>query len=120
VYTQYENYIQRLIEKIQSLEQENINFKKQTEVKFQMLEEENNELKEKLSEIKPIHIENMNYKIQELHVKELTGTLNIGMTALTDPEKIKKWMSESNEEDITLNDMEQNNDEMNNKNDQGG
>lgn len=76
----------------------------QLEKKLEELEEENKELKEKLENIKPINIENINYKIQELTVKELSGTLNIGMTALTDPENIKKLMEEH--EDITFNNMD--------------
>ncbi|SDN63295.1 Spore germination protein GerPC [Fictibacillus solisalsi] len=44
------------------------------------LQHENQSLKEALSNIKPVNIENINYKIQELHVKELKGTLNIGLT----------------------------------------
>ncbi|MGG1572619.1 spore germination protein GerPC [Fictibacillus sp. NRS-1165] len=44
------------------------------------LQHENHTLREALNNIKPINIENINYKIQELHVKELKGTLNIGLT----------------------------------------
>ncbi|MEX2416131.1 MAG: spore germination protein GerPC [Paenibacillaceae bacterium] len=50
-------------------------------------------MKERLSQIKTITIENINYIIQELTVQQLSGTLNIGMSALTDPEEIKKWLN---------------------------
>ncbi len=108
MYFQYQNYIQNLIEKIQKLEIESQDFQRQSEVKFKLLKEENEKLKEVINGIKPIHIENINYKIQELDVKELSGTLNIGMTALDDPEKIKQWIQDSDEKDIQFNDMEQN------------
>ncbi|ANE45447.1 hypothetical protein SY83_02915 [Paenibacillus swuensis] len=70
---------------------------RQLEAKQQFLEQEQAVLKEQLQSIKPIHIENINYKIQELTVSELSGTLNIGMTALTDHEQLQKWLSESSE-----------------------
>ncbi|EIT84904.1 hypothetical protein A374_13165 [Fictibacillus macauensis ZFHKF-1] len=44
------------------------------------VQRENQMLKETVQSMKPITIENVNYKIQELHVKELKGTLNIGIT----------------------------------------
>ncbi len=53
---------------------------------------------ERLEGIKPIRIEAINYKIQELTVKELSGTLNIGMTALSDPEEIGKWFNGKQEQ----------------------
>jgi hypothetical protein len=107
LHTQFHEYIQRLVEKVQNLEQDNMNFVKETKQRFHLIENENEKLKEKLAQIKPIHIENINYKIQELDVKELKGTLNIGMTALTDAEKLKEWIGESEGEDIQFNDMEQ-------------
>ncbi|WP_134700087.1 spore germination protein GerPC [Ammoniphilus sp. YIM 78166] len=86
----------------------NSNLLKQLEERIEQLEKQNEELKEKVDKIKPITIENINYKIQELTVEELSGTLNIGMTALTDPEELKKWMGEAEEgEAVVLNDMEQ-------------
>ncbi|WP_218838252.1 spore germination protein GerPC [Bacillus sp. FJAT-45350] len=72
--------------------------------KIEDIEEENKQLKEKIENLQPITIENINYKIQELTVKELSGTLNIGMTALTDPENIKKLINEH--DDIKFNDLD--------------
>jgi spore germination protein PC len=82
------------------------------EQRLHQLEEENVKLKQQVEQIKPVHIENINYKIQELVVRELKGTLNIGMTALTDPNEIKKWVREAEGEDIELNDMEQDHNDL--------
>lgn len=79
----------------------------QFEQRLQQLEQENQRLRQQVEQMKPIHIENINYKIQELSVKELKGTLNIGMTALTDSDEIKKWLGEEEGEEITLTDVEQ-------------
>lgn len=97
MYYSYDHYFQQLEQRLLQLEQ-----------RLLQLEEENHHLKTELQQIKPLHIENINYKIQELVVKELKGTLNIGMTALSDAEEIKKWMSatEEQEEDIQLNDLD--------------
>jgi hypothetical protein len=46
--------------------------------------------------MKCVNIENINYKIQELTVQQLSGTLNIGMSALTDPEEVNKWLGAHN------------------------
>ncbi len=67
--------------------------KKQVEERLSALESEHAQLKERMNQIKTISIENINYKIQELTVQQLSGTLNIGMSALTDPEEIKKWLA---------------------------
>lgn len=84
------------------------NFWQQIELRIQALEQENQQLKEAVQQIKPIHIENINYKIQELSVKELKGTLNIGLTSLKDPEEVKKWLQESEDgAEVQLEDIEQ-------------
>ncbi|GAE24885.1 hypothetical protein JCM9140_847 [Halalkalibacter wakoensis JCM 9140] len=57
--------------------------------------------------MKPINIENINYKIQELTVEELSGNLMIGMTALGDAEDLKDILS--NNEKIQFNDIDTNN-----------
>ena len=44
------------------------------EDKLTKSEKENEELKKMVKELKPIHIENLNYKIQELVVREFIGT----------------------------------------------
>lgn len=78
------------------------------EDKLTKLEKENEELKKMVKELKPIHIENLNYKIQELVVQELSGTLNIGLTGEIDEKQIKNWLEkeEKEGEPIVPQDME--------------
>lgn len=59
--------------------------------KLSKLEQENKQLAQKLSEVRPIRIDAIHYKVQELSVHELSGTLNIGLSALTSSEEIAKW-----------------------------
>lgn len=86
----------------------NPSFFQQLELRIRALEEENEQLKKQMEQIKPIHIDNINYKIQELAVKELKGTLNIGMSSLSDPEQVKQWLAEAEGgTEVQLEDMEQ-------------
>lgn len=64
------------------------------EERFVRLEEENRKLKEMIAGIRPLQIDNITYKVQELHVRELSGTLNIGLTALADSKQLEKWLAE--------------------------
>lgn len=64
------------------------------------LEQENQKLKEKVEDIKPVVIENINYKIQELNVDELKGTLNIGLTGEADLENMASEMEEDLQQGI--------------------
>jgi spore germination protein PC len=85
---------------------EHLKHMEELENRIRVLQEEQMSLKEQVGNLKQVHIENINYKIQELSVKELKGTLNIGMTALTDPEEIKKWLDLSQGDgDVQLRDM---------------
>ncbi|KIL37354.1 hypothetical protein SD71_01365 [Cohnella kolymensis] len=70
------------------------------EERAMMLENETREFKAALQNIKPVHIENINYKVQELIVHDLSGTLHVGLTALTDAAQLEKWtqQQESGEE----------------------
>lgn len=74
------------------------------------LEKEYEELRNRLEQLKPIHIENLNYKIQELVVRELSGTLNIGLSGELDEQLVKSMLEEgSNQEQgeaIQLHDLE--------------
>ncbi|MFN7251368.1 MAG: spore germination protein GerPC [Anaerobacillus sp.] len=88
-----QEYTNKVIQALDSLQQ-----------KIEEVEKENEELKEKVENIKPINIENINYKIQELTVEELSGTLNIGLSALTDAENLKKLLEEKGE--IKFNDID--------------
>jgi hypothetical protein len=86
-------YVYKVINKLDALQE-----------KMELIEKENEHLKEKVEKIKPINIENINYKIQELTVEELSGTLNIGLSALTDAENLKKLLEEKGE--IKFNDID--------------
>ncbi|WP_059104083.1 bZIP transcription factor [Shouchella shacheensis] len=78
--------------------------------KLDKVEQENEELKEKVENIKTINIENINYKIQELTVQELSGSLMIGMTSLADAVDVEKLMNDKGNlqfNDIDTEDLEQ-------------
>ncbi len=90
----YYHHIERNLQALWDNQQQ---FMKQMEDKLLALENENSQLKERINQIKPFTIENINYKIQELTVQQLSGTLNIGMSALTDSEEIKKWLNTDSE-----------------------
>jgi spore germination protein PC len=100
---QYDDYFYRLEQRLLELEQEQERIKK-----------ENEELKQKVSHIKPIHIENINYKIQELVVKELKGTLNIGLTTLADEKQLNKLIEDQvdGNGEINLQDLDTNQNEQ--------
>lgn len=55
---------------------------------------ENQRLQEQLQSLQPIRIDKMEYKIQELVVKTLSGTLNIGLTAHGDPESVQQLIDQ--------------------------
>lgn len=71
--------------------------------KLSQLEEENKALKEEVENIKPLTIENINYKIQDLNVQDLSGNLMVGLTALSDAEELKKLLEEN--DPIMFNEM---------------
>ncbi|MEC5425321.1 spore germination protein GerPC [Virgibacillus sp. C22-A2] len=68
------------------------------------MENETKEIKEEIENIKPITIENINYKIQDLNVEDLSGTLLVGLTALSDAENLKELLSENGS--VKFNDQE--------------
>lgn len=75
------------------------------------LEMQNEQLKEEMKQIKPVQIESIVYKIQELQIKDLKGTLNIGITAQADEQTIDKFMEDfelKNEATITFDGEEPN------------
>lgn len=63
------------------------------EERQQELEEDNRQLKEQIAAIEPARYGNITYKIQELHVNELKGTLNIGLTSQADEGQIQDMIS---------------------------
>ncbi|MDF2937462.1 MAG: hypothetical protein K0Q90_2835 [Paenibacillaceae bacterium] len=64
------------------------------EEQLRQLEETNRLLKEQVDAVKPVQYGNITYKVQELHVNELTGTLNIGLTSLADEGQLKTMMEQ--------------------------
>lgn len=64
------------------------------EGRLRELEEANRLLKEQVDGAKPVQYGNITYKVQELHVNELTGTLNIGLTSLADEGQLKTMMEQ--------------------------
>jgi predicted nuclease with TOPRIM domain len=64
------------------------------EEQLSQLEEANRLLKEQVEAVKPVQYGNITYKVQELHVNELTGTLNIGLTSLADEGQLKTMMEQ--------------------------
>lgn len=63
--------------------------------KLSKMEEENKQMKEKIENINPVNVENINYKIQDLHVEDLSGTLLVGLAALSDAEKLQELLTEN-------------------------
>nr|WP_232345502.1 spore germination protein GerPC [Paenactinomyces guangxiensis] len=51
------------------------------EKEISKLKKENKELKDKVEAVRPVSIDKVEYKIHELHVDTLSGTLNVGLTA---------------------------------------
>ncbi|GEM_PF-2389873 len=66
-------------------------------------------LEGKLDQYKPVHIETINYKVQELHVQELSGTLVAGLSALAEGEAVQKWLSEEGSGEVQLTDLDSDN-----------
>lgn len=64
------------------------------EEQLHQVEEANRLLKEQVEAVKPVQYGNITYKVQELHVNELTGTLNIGLTSLADEGQLKTMMEQ--------------------------
>ena len=80
---QWQAYLYSLEQRVRSLE-----------FRLFTTESELHALKESVAGIKPIHIDNIHYKVQELAVSDLSGTLNIGLTALADPKKLEEWVQQ--------------------------
>lgn len=52
------------------------------ETEITQLKQQNEELGKKINQTThPVHIDKIEYKIHELHVQTLSGTLNVGLTA---------------------------------------
>lgn len=55
-------------------------------------------VKESFAQIRPVQIGAVHYKVQELTVSELSGTLNVGLTALSDPSQLESLINKNGEE----------------------
>lgn len=91
----------------QSPQWETINIAEQINTmqkKLAHIEAQYTKLKEQMAALKPVTVENVNYKIQDLHVKELSGTLHVGLTALSDAEQLENMLAE--DDAIQLNDAD--------------
>ncbi|PRX40745.1 spore germination protein GerPC [Planifilum fimeticola] len=62
-----------------------------------ILRKENEALKKKLASLQPITIERIEYKIQELSIETLSGTLNVGLSATGDGESIERILEKVQE-----------------------
>lgn len=62
-----------------------------------ILRRENEALKKKLASLQPITIERIEYKIQELSIETLSGTLNVGLSATGDGESIERILEKVQE-----------------------
>jgi predicted nuclease with TOPRIM domain len=63
---------------------------RELEDRLRQAEDELRALKTEAAQVRPIRIEAINYKVQELVVSELSGTLHVGLTALTDSKSLEK------------------------------
>lgn len=61
------------------------------------LRKENEALKKKLASLQPVTIERIEYKIQELSIKNLNGTLNVGLTASGDDKSVARFIEQIQE-----------------------
>lgn len=94
-------YVQQLHLQLQGVHQENEELRK----RIVTLEQQMEKLEARMDSMKSVHIDTVNYKVQELTVRELSGTLTIGMSALTDADTVKKWL-ETQEGELQMNDLE--------------
>jgi spore germination protein PC len=81
---QFQAYFQMMEQRIRSLEDRCL-----------IAERELQTMKENLKQLRPVHIDAINYKVQELAVQELSGTLNVGLTALSDAQQLESWLKQS-------------------------
>jgi spore germination protein PC len=70
----------------------------QMQQELDQLKKENEDLRKKVASIEPVHIERIEYKIQELHVETLSGTLNVGLTANGDEQSVARLVERLQQE----------------------
>ena len=70
------------------------------EMRVQALERENHAIREELRETKKrFKVRKMVYHIHALHIKEMSGTLNIGVTAPIDENEMERLILEMKQDD---------------------
>ncbi|MCH5586557.1 spore germination protein GerPC [Shimazuella sp. AN120528] len=70
---------------------------------IEKIREENKSLRKQIEELKPIHIDKMVYKIQELNIETLSGMLNLGMSLNGDGENMTELAEKIvNEEGVSV------------------
>ncbi|MGB8954675.1 MAG: spore germination protein GerPC [Tumebacillaceae bacterium] len=70
------------------------------EMRVQALERENHAIREELRETKKrFKVRKMVYHIHALHIKEMSGTLNIGVTAPIDEKEMERLILEMKQDD---------------------
>lgn len=82
----------------------------QLQQEIEKLKEENEQIRKQLASIQPVTIERMEYKIQELRVETLSGTLNVGLSAQGDEQTLSKIMDQMQDNDngdaVNIGDLE--------------
>lgn len=69
-------------------------------MRVQALERENHAIREELRETKKrFKVRKMVYHIHALHIKEMSGTLNIGVTAPIDEKEMERLILEMKQDD---------------------
>lgn len=71
--------------------------------KLSQIEEEQQQIKQDMENMNPVNVENINYKIQDLNVQDLSGTLLVGLTALSDAKKLQELLADNDA--VSFNDM---------------
>lgn len=74
----------------------------QLQQEIDTLRQENEAFSKKLAELEPLRIERIEYKVQELHVETLSGTLDIGMTVKGDEKSIARIIEQMKQDNPTL------------------
>lgn len=74
----------------------------QLQQEIDTLRQENEAFSKKLAELEPLRIERIEYKVQELHVETLSGTLDIGMTVKGDEKSIARIIEQMKQENPAL------------------
>lgn len=70
--------------------------------KIDEMEKKQKKMQQQIEAIKPLTIENINYKIQDLHVDELSGSLLVGLTGLSEAEELQQLLREQSSTEVNV------------------